>query len=84
MLEEFDAIYENGVLRPLEPLPLTEHSLVRVSLAVEKQEAWLDYEYRAACAAEADFNITHEEVRAALAVIPGSMDEAIDIDRGEY
>jgi predicted DNA-binding antitoxin AbrB/MazE fold protein len=32
MLQPFDAIYENGVLRPLEPLALSEHQQVRVSV----------------------------------------------------
>jgi predicted DNA-binding antitoxin AbrB/MazE fold protein len=29
----FDAIYENGVLRPLSPLALPEHSRVRITVA---------------------------------------------------
>ncbi len=32
MLQPFDAIYENGVLRPLEPVALNEHQQVRVSV----------------------------------------------------
>jgi predicted DNA-binding antitoxin AbrB/MazE fold protein len=84
MLEEFDAVYEGGVLRPLEPLPLSEHTRVRVSLAWENEADWLDLEFMSACAKEADPSVTIEAVRAALAKIPGSMDEAIDQDRGEY
>src|SRR5580692_6902849 len=30
MTNRVEAVYENGVLRPLEPLPLTEHQLVTV------------------------------------------------------
>jgi predicted DNA-binding antitoxin AbrB/MazE fold protein len=28
----FEAIYENGVLKPVEPLPLKEHEKVRVTI----------------------------------------------------
>jgi predicted DNA-binding antitoxin AbrB/MazE fold protein len=34
-MQEIPAIYENGVLRPLEPLQLAEHQRVRVSIAPE-------------------------------------------------
>ena len=33
MLQSFDAIYEDGVLKPMAPLPLNEHEKVRVFLA---------------------------------------------------
>ncbi|MGD9723881.1 MAG: antitoxin family protein [Pirellulales bacterium] len=33
MSKEFDAIYENGVLRPLTPVALREHEVVTVSIA---------------------------------------------------
>lgn len=32
MSQEFEAIYENGVLRPLEPVGLREHEVVTVSV----------------------------------------------------
>ncbi len=32
MSQEFEAIYENGVLRPLKPITLTEHALVSISI----------------------------------------------------
>jgi predicted DNA-binding antitoxin AbrB/MazE fold protein len=34
-MQEIPAIYEDGVLRPLEPLQLAEHQRVRVSIATE-------------------------------------------------
>jgi predicted DNA-binding antitoxin AbrB/MazE fold protein len=45
MSQEFDAIYENGVLRPLTPLALKDQQLVHVSLeerapAVEERSAY--------------------------------------------
>jgi len=33
MIQSFDAVFENGVLRPLEPLRLPEHSTVRLQLS---------------------------------------------------
>lgn len=32
MSQQFDAIYENGVLRPLKPVDLREHEVVSVSV----------------------------------------------------
>lgn len=82
-LPSFDAIYENGVLRPLNPLPLAEQEKVRVRIERE-DDVTIDYEYMKACATEADDSVSLEQVRAALSKIPGSMDEAIDEIRGEY
>jgi predicted DNA-binding antitoxin AbrB/MazE fold protein len=39
MSRQFQAIYENGVLRPLEPLDLKEHEVVSVSLEKAAVEA---------------------------------------------
>jgi predicted DNA-binding antitoxin AbrB/MazE fold protein len=35
MLLTVEAIYENGVLKPAEPLPLTEHEKVRLTVVRE-------------------------------------------------
>jgi predicted DNA-binding antitoxin AbrB/MazE fold protein len=35
-----EAIYENGVLRPLQPLPLKEHETVRIT--IEPQLNWAE------------------------------------------
>jgi predicted DNA-binding antitoxin AbrB/MazE fold protein len=35
-----DAIYENGVLKPLQPLPLHEHEIVR--LTIESKVSWAE------------------------------------------
>ena len=83
-----EAVFENGVLRLLTPIDLHEHE--RVTLVVrregdeEEEDELFDTEYMDACAARADDSITIEEVRARLSKIKGSMDEAIDLDRGEY
>ena len=68
------AIYEKGILRPLEPLNLPEHQLVSVALSDELlPEPWLDHEYLAACKHDGDDGVSLEEVRAALAKIVGSL-----------
>jgi predicted DNA-binding antitoxin AbrB/MazE fold protein len=35
-----EAVYENGVLKPTQPLPLEEHQKVRVT--IEPQPSWAD------------------------------------------
>jgi predicted DNA-binding antitoxin AbrB/MazE fold protein len=82
MTKNLQAIYEKGVLRPLEPLDLSEHQLVTVILTDEAlSEPWLDAEYLADCAAEADEEVSLDEVRAALAKIPGSLTEDFIAER---
>ncbi len=74
MTRTLQAVYEGGVLRPLEPLDLPEQQLVNVTITDEDPaEPWLDTECLAACAREADDGVSLEEVRAALAKIPGSL-----------
>ncbi|HUE73199.1 MAG TPA: antitoxin family protein [Pirellulaceae bacterium] len=84
MLHDVDAVYENGVLRPLQPLLLSEHERVKLTVARGELEDWLDTEFMDACLADADPAITLEQVRASLGKIPGSMDDAIQEDRGRY
>jgi predicted DNA-binding antitoxin AbrB/MazE fold protein len=82
MIRNLQAIYENGVLRPLQPLDLREQQLVMLSISDEAPtEPWLDSEYLAACAHETDEGPTLEEVRTALAKIPGSLTEDFIAER---
>jgi predicted DNA-binding antitoxin AbrB/MazE fold protein len=81
MTKNLQAVYEKGVLRPLQPLDLLEHQLVNVSLSDE--EPWLDAECLAGCAREADDAVSLEEVRTALAKIPGSLTEDFIAERDE-
>ncbi len=81
MIKNLQAVYEISVPRPLHPLDLPEHQLVTVTLSDE--EPWLDAESRAACAGEADDALSHEEVRAALAKILGSLTEDFIAEREE-
>ena len=80
-----EAIYEDGILRPLEKLTLRPKQRVFLHIAEGEDgadeiedNAFLNY-----CRAEGDPNITLEEVRQALAVIPGSLTEACSAERDE-
>jgi predicted DNA-binding antitoxin AbrB/MazE fold protein len=80
-----EAIYEDGILRPLEKLSLRPKQ--RVFLQIEESpdspediedKAFVNY-----CRAEGDPNITLEQVRQDLAVLPGSLTEACSAERDE-
>jgi predicted DNA-binding antitoxin AbrB/MazE fold protein len=77
MSKKLEALYENGVLRPLEPLDLREHQRVTVVVSEEPvtspEEEWWDVECWQQCATEADESIRLEAVREALSKIPGSL-----------
>jgi predicted DNA-binding antitoxin AbrB/MazE fold protein len=77
MHEQIDVVYENGVLRPLGPLPypLQEHQQLTVTLGGPNAERdWL---------ADADPSISLEAVRQALAVIPGTFAQLVEEEREE-
>jgi predicted DNA-binding antitoxin AbrB/MazE fold protein len=80
-----EAIYDDGVLRPLEKLAL--RPMQRVFLRIEERpdamEGLEDNSFENYCRAEGDPNITLEEVRQVLAVIPGSLTEACSAERDE-
>jgi len=86
---QVDAVYENGVLRPLQPLDLKEHEHVLVSVlktAPRLGRSSLAVEYvekiqRELQGAEPIPGL--EEVRRRLGKIPGSMAAQIISERGE-
>ena len=88
MTRQVDAVYENGVLRPLEPLQLEEHQHVRVTISSilgDRLASLIDQgflEQRNEVAA-ADHIPTHEEVRGMTAEDTGSWSEAIIAEREE-
>lgn len=86
MIRNVEAIYEHGVLRPLEPLPLGELQRVRLTISdVAGSQRDIEIVERArAEVAALQSAPTIEEVRAALASIPGSLSEDVVSDRGEY
>lgn len=77
MTKPIEAIYEGGVLRPLEAIDLTERQHVRVVVqpvpAAPGEEDWLDTECVQQCAGEADERISLESVRRAMSKIHGSL-----------
>ncbi|MFN0169961.1 MAG: antitoxin family protein [Bryobacteraceae bacterium] len=86
MSQRVEAIYENGVFRPVSRLSLNESQ--RVILTITDIEAELiDTDLleraRAEVAAMPD-PPTIEEVRSLLSAIPGSMAEEVMAQRGEY
>jgi len=86
---QVEAVYENGMLRPLQPLDLREHERVIVSVSESAQTP-----ARSVLAAEYIERIKREardeepapgweEVRRRLAKIPGSMAAEIIAERGD-
>lgn len=85
MSKKLEAVYENGVLRPLEPLDLREHERVTVIVSVTSvpEEEWLDMDCLRFCESQADESIHLETVRTVLAKIPGSLTEDFIAERAE-
>jgi predicted DNA-binding antitoxin AbrB/MazE fold protein len=84
MRQEFDAVYENGLLRPLVPLNIPDQERVSVTVETSIGNEWLDRDALRFAEAEGDSTIALEEVRRGLATIPGSIAETVITDRGEY
>ena len=87
MSKRIEVIYENGVLRPLEPLMLRDHQ--QVSIVVQDDagspaaEDWLDTECITLSGAEADETVNLAAVRHALSKIQGSMTPDFIAERHE-
>jgi predicted DNA-binding antitoxin AbrB/MazE fold protein len=85
MSKQIEAIYENGVLRPLEPLGLEEHLRVTITIAedAEREEDLFDPEFTQWCAEQSRNAPSLEEVRKALSTIRGSMADVVMAERDE-
>lgn len=83
MRHSIDAIFEDGVFKPLSPVEL--HNLQRVRLTCEpwppSEVDWIDRDFFAGEAGETDDSVSLEAVRQALAGIKGSLTEAIREER---
>ena len=81
MKKSIKAIYENGVL---EPLNLPDH--VRVSIAVESahDEEWIDHDAMKWAKREGDPTKSLAEVRRRLAKITRSLSDVVIAERGDY
>ena len=87
MTRQLEAIFQGGMLRPLQPLDLLEDQKVVVTIATLplalEEDDFLDIELHRYCEGRADTSITLEQVRRELASIPGSMSDDIIADREE-
>ncbi len=87
MDRQVDAIYENGVLRPLEPLDLEEQQRVRITVSNgdngDPLADLLDTKFMQRCARERSDAPGIEEVRRILSKIKGSMADVIISERDE-
>ncbi len=78
------AVYKEGVLRPLEPLPLQEMQQVTVTVTDVPADDYLaGYFTPEEWALAAHDGITWDDVRQTLAKIPGSLSEAVIAQRQE-
>jgi predicted DNA-binding antitoxin AbrB/MazE fold protein len=85
MRQKFEVVYENGVLRPLEPLPaaIREHQQLTVIVEEPDLAALLDFECVAAAARESTSAATLDDVRRILSKVPVPLSEVIAAEREE-
>jgi predicted DNA-binding antitoxin AbrB/MazE fold protein len=85
MTVRVEAVYENGILRPLEPLALSEHQRVVLTLSeAVPPRLRTDEEYLAAVREQVAKDGPPpglDEVRRRLAKIPGSMSADVIAER---
>ena len=88
MVQEIEAVYENGVLRPLSPVKFAESETVHVRISTgETGLSQLDVavvERARTELARRPAVPSLEEVRQVAAVIPGNWSDDIIAERGEY
>lgn len=76
MREKIEVIYENGVLRPLGPMPAFIHEDQRLTVTIEGQDVGSKVD-------GADPTISLETVRQALAKVPVTLAELVRAERDE-
>ena len=87
MTKRIEAVYENRVLRPLEPLPLDEHQRVTVTVTESPADplgAFFDHEYMDGIKTEVaamEHIPSQEEIQAITSKDPTSWAEAIIAER---
>ena len=82
MGKTFEAVYENGVLRPLVPLALAKEQRVQVTIADVDSDVAAYFDATEWEASKHD-DISLQEVRAALSSIEGSLSDAVIASREE-
>ena len=85
MSKQIEAIYEHGVLRPLEPLDQDEYQRVTITIADDGagEEDLFDPAFTRWCAEQSRNAPSLEEVRQALSKIQGSMADVVMAERDE-
>jgi predicted DNA-binding antitoxin AbrB/MazE fold protein len=86
MQEHVEVVYENGVLRPLGPLPsrFYEHQHLTITIDTpDSLQARLDVVCVDAAKRDADPTVSLEEVRRILSRLPGSLAEAVIAGRSD-
>lgn len=88
MINTFDAIYENGVFRPLQPVALAENQRVRLTVQANADGATgdddlIDHAFLALHTKRQAEAPSLEQVRAMLRGISATANELIDIERDE-
>lgn len=94
MTRSFQAVFEGGVLKPLEPLSLAEHELVSLVIerpngstaegSVEAEEDWRDLDILEIAEREGDTSLSLEHLHEQLRSISGSLSDVVIQERGEY
>jgi predicted DNA-binding antitoxin AbrB/MazE fold protein len=88
MKQQIEAIYENGVFRPLAPVAFGEAQRVRITITdADPTQGFLDSEFVERVRTEVaalKHRPSIEEVRAKLTSIRGSMAETVIEERGEF
>ena len=77
MHERIEVVYENGILRPVGPIPRTLHEHQRLIVSIEVSDTdddWL---------ADADPAASLEAVRQALGKAPGTLAQLVHYERAE-
>jgi predicted DNA-binding antitoxin AbrB/MazE fold protein len=84
MTLKVNAVQENGVLRPLEPLDLPDHQEFTVSICTHPEDDGLfGNEFPTSLEGMGLSGVSHEEVRRRLAGFPGSHSDEIIAEREE-
>ncbi len=83
MTVQLEAIYQSGVLRPLQQLDLRENQRVAVTVSDITDEDWLDADYHRFCEEKADPTVSLAEVRQSLSAIRGSLTADFIAEREE-
>lgn len=87
MTTQLEAVFQGGLLRPLQPLLLLENQKVSLTIATLpttlEETDYIDLDLHRYCESRADESITLEQVRKELASISGSIADEIIADREE-